>query len=111
MQINLIFTRKALHLAFFFKVRVFVTQKWPISRGVVGGGGGGGKGQIEDMQITIFCKKTLQPTGSLGYWYMLQNHSTSLCHLFQLEKLFFIAVIYGDCTLTELTLCQSLYHF
>ena len=60
MQINLIFTRKALHLAFFFKVRVFVTQKWPISRGVVGGGGGrgGGKGQIEDMQRTILCKKT-----------------------------------------------------
>ena len=59
MQINLIFTRKALHLAFFFKVRVFVTQKWPISRGVMGGGGGGGgKGQIEDMQRTILCKKT-----------------------------------------------------
>ena len=62
MQINLIFTRKALHLAFFFKVRVFVTQKWPISRGVMGGGGGGGagvgKGQIEDMQITILFKKT-----------------------------------------------------
>ena len=40
MQIKLTFTRKVLHLAFFLKVKVFGTQKWPISRGVIRGGGG-----------------------------------------------------------------------
>ena len=84
MQIKLIFTRKVPHLAFFFWKWGFLELRCGLfPEGSWGGGGGGvGKGQIEDMQRTILCNKTWPPTGSLGYWYMLQNHSTSLCHLF-----------------------------
>ena len=55
------FHKKGSALGLFLKVKVFGTQKWPISRGVMGAGGGGGVGkwQIEeDMQRTILCDKT-----------------------------------------------------
>ena len=73
MQIKLIFTRKVLHLAFFFESEGFWNSEVAYFQRGHGEGGGSsvGKGQIEDMQRTILCNKTWPPTGSLAYWYML----------------------------------------